>query len=219
MSQATPSSTPVETKIPRDDNRLVWVDMEMTGLDPFNDKIIEVAVVVTDSELNVLEEGPVLAIHQSDEILAGMDAWNTSTHGKSGLTARVKESTIDEAQAEDLLIEFLAKYIGPGKSPMCGNSICQDRRFMAKYMPKLEAYFHYRNLDVSTLKELCKRWNPTTARKFVKKPSTPPWPIFTSQSTSFVFTVSILLWRQRRRRARRAPCPRRRLRPSWQSKL
>nr|WP_294888832.1 oligoribonuclease [uncultured Limnobacter sp.] len=169
MSQATPSSTPVETKIPRDDNRLVWVDMEMTGLDPFNDKIIEVAVVVTDSELNVLEEGPVLAIHQSDEILAGMDAWNTSTHGKSGLTARVKESTIDEAQAEDLLIEFLAKYIGPGKSPMCGNSICQDRRFMAKYMPKLEAYFHYRNLDVSTLKELCKRWNPTTARKFVKK--------------------------------------------------
>ena len=169
MSQATPSSTPVETKIPRDDNRLVWVDMEMTGLDPFNDKIIEVAVVVTDSELNVLEEGPVLAIHQSDEILAGMDAWNTSTHGKSGLTARVKDSPIDEAQAEALLIEFLAKYIGPGKSPMCGNSICQDRRFMAKYMPKLEAYFHYRNLDVSTLKELCKRWNPTTARKFVKK--------------------------------------------------
>ena len=169
MSQATPSSTPVETKIPRDDNRLVWVDMEMTGLDPFNDKIIEVAVVVTDSELNVLEEGPVLAIHQSDEILAGMDAWNTSTHGKSGLTARVKDSPIDEAQAEALLIEFLAKYIGPGKSPMCGNSICQDRRFMAKYMPKLEAYFHYRNLDVSTLKELCKRWNPTIARKFVKK--------------------------------------------------
>ncbi|BET25158.1 oligoribonuclease [Limnobacter thiooxidans] len=169
MSQATPSSTADETKIPRDDNRLVWVDMEMTGLDPFNDKVIEVAVVVTDSELNVLEEGPVLAIHQSDEILAGMDAWNTSTHGKSGLTARVKESTIDEAQAEVLLIEFLAKYIGPGKSPMCGNSICQDRRFMAKYMPKLEAYFHYRNLDVSTLKELCKRWNPTTARKFIKK--------------------------------------------------
>jgi oligoribonuclease len=169
MSQATPTSTENPVAIPRDDNRLVWVDMEMTGLDPFNDKIIEVAVVVTDSELNVLEEGPVLAIHQSDERLAGMDAWNTSTHGKSGLTARVKESTIDEAQAEELLIEFLAKYIGPGKSPMCGNSICQDRRFMAKYMPKLEAYFHYRNLDVSTLKELCKRWNPNMARKFIKK--------------------------------------------------
>jgi oligoribonuclease len=169
MSQATPISSAPLPIIPRDDNRLIWVDMEMTGLDPFSDKVIEVAVVVTDSELNVLEEGPVLAIHQTDEILLGMDAWNTSTHGKSGLIARVKESTVNEAQAEYLLIGFLEKYIGPGKSPMCGNSICQDRRFMAKYMPRLEAYFHYRNLDVSTLKELCKRWNPETARKFLKK--------------------------------------------------
>lgn len=169
MSQALSTATPDDHKMSRDDNRLVWLDMEMTGLDPFNDKIIEIAVVVTDGELNVLEEGPVLAIHQSDEILAGMDAWNTSTHGKSGLTARVKESTIDEAQAQATLLAFLAKWVGKGKSPMCGNSICQDRRFMAKYMPELEAYFHYRNLDVSTLKELCKRWNPSTAKKFVKK--------------------------------------------------
>ncbi|WP_370260928.1 oligoribonuclease [Limnobacter sp.] len=169
MSQAQAPATPNETTLSRDDTRLVWVDMEMTGLDPFNDRIIEVAVVVTDSNLQVIAEGPVLAIHQSDEVLAGMDAWNTNTHGKSGLTARVKESTVDEAQAEQLLIDFLSSFIGPNKSPMCGNSICQDRRFMAKYMPKLEAYFHYRNLDVSTLKELCKRWNPSTARKFVKK--------------------------------------------------
>ena len=169
MSQALSTATPDDHKMSRDDNRLVWLDMEMTGLDPFNDKIIEIAVVVTDGELNVLEEGPVLAIHQSDEVLAGMDAWNTSTHGKSGLTARVKESTIDEAQAQATLLAFLAKWVGKGKSPMCGNSICQDRRFMAKYMPELEAYFHYRNLDVSTLKELCKRWNPSTAKKFVKK--------------------------------------------------
>ncbi|HEX4844185.1 MAG TPA: oligoribonuclease [Limnobacter sp.] len=169
MSQAQATATPDEQALPRDDTRLVWVDMEMTGLDPFHDRIIEVAVVVTDGNLQVLAEGPVLAIHQTDEVLAGMDAWNTSTHGKSGLTARVRESTVDEAQAEALLIEFLTAYIGPNKSPMCGNSICQDRRFMAKHMPKLEAYFHYRNLDVSTLKELCKRWNPSTARKFVKK--------------------------------------------------
>ncbi len=169
MSQALSTATPDDHKMSRDDNRLVWLDMEMTGLDPFNDKIIEIAVVVTDGELNVLEEGPVLAIHQSDEVLAGMDAWNTSTHGKSGLTARVKESMIDEAQAQATLLAFLAKWVGKGKSPMCGNSICQDRRFMAKYMPELEAYFHYRNLDVSTLKELCKRWNPSTAKKFVKK--------------------------------------------------
>lgn len=166
MSQANANASP---SIPRDDSRLLWVDMEMTGLNPMTDRVIEVAIVVTDSNLTVLAEGPVIAIHQSDEVLAGMDSWNTNTHGKSGLTARVKESTIDEAQAETLLIEFLSQYIGPNKSPMCGNTICQDRRFMARYMPKLEAYFHYRNLDVSTLKELCKRWNPSVARKFVKK--------------------------------------------------
>lgn len=141
MSQATPSSTPDETKIPRDDNRLVWVDMEMTGLDPFNDKVIEVAVVVTDSELNVLEEGPVLAIHQSDEILVSMDAWNTSTHGKSGLTARVKESTIDEAQAEDLLIEFLAKYIGPGKAPCAVTAFAKTAALWPSTCPSLKRIF------------------------------------------------------------------------------
>lgn len=170
MSQANDtavSQTP--SNLPRDDSRLLWVDMEMTGLNPMTDRIIEVAIVVTDSQLNVLAEGPVLAIHQSDEVLAGMDAWNTNTHGRSGLTQRVRESTISEEQGEQLLLDFLAQYIGPNKSPMCGNSICQDRRFMARYMPRLEAYFHYRNLDVSTLKELCKRWNPSTARKFVKK--------------------------------------------------
>lgn len=170
MSQANDAAvSPTPSTLPRDDSRLLWVDMEMTGLDPMNDRIIEVAIVVTDSNLTVLAEGPVLAIHQSDDILNGMDAWNTSTHGRSGLTQRVRESTISEAQGEQMLLDFLAQYIGPNKSPMCGNSICQDRRFMARYMPKLEAYFHYRNLDVSTLKELCKRWNPSTARKFVKK--------------------------------------------------
>ena len=147
---------------------LVWLDMEMTGLDPENDRIIEVAVVVTDSELNILGEGPVFAIHQSDEALDGMDAWNKGTHGRSGLIERVKASTVTEAQAETALIEFLKAYVPAGKSPMCGNSICQDRRFMARGMPKLEAFFHYRNLDVSTLKELCKRWKPELASGFKK---------------------------------------------------
>ncbi|MDH4394731.1 MAG: oligoribonuclease [Limnobacter sp.] len=169
MSQAS-SSSPDSPVLPkRNDDHLLWVDMEMTGLDPSNDRIIEVAIVVTDSKLNVLAEGPVIAVHQSDEALAKMDDWNTKTHGRSGLTARVKESTISEAEAEAMLIEFVSQYVGKGKSPMCGNSICQDRRFMANYMPNLEAYFHYRNLDVSTLKELCKRWNPSIAKKFVKK--------------------------------------------------
>lgn len=170
MSQANMQATPTApTTLSRDDTRLLWVDMEMTGLNPMTDRIIEVAIVVTDSHLNVLAEGPVIAVHQSDEALAGMDAWNTNTHGKSGLTARVKASIIDEEQAQAQLLEFVAQYVGPNKSPMCGNSICQDRRFMARYMPQLEAHFHYRNLDVSTLKELCKRWNPSIARQFVKK--------------------------------------------------
>ena len=125
--------------------------------------------MITDSFLNLVVEGPVIAIHQTDEVLASMDAWNTNTHGKSGLIQRVKESSIDETQAQATLIEFLSQYIGKNKSPMCGNSICQDRRFMAKHMPQLEAYFHYRNLDVSTLKELCKRWNPGMSKKFIKK--------------------------------------------------
>lgn len=147
---------------------LVWVDMEMTGLDPDNDRIIEVAVVVTDMHLNVLAEGPVFAIHQSDETLGKMDNWNKGTHGKSGLIDRVKASTVSEADAEVALIAFLKNFVPAGKSPMCGNTICQDRRFMARGMPKLEAFFHYRNLDVSTLKELCRRWKPELASGFKK---------------------------------------------------
>jgi oligoribonuclease len=147
---------------------LVWVDMEMTGLDPDTDRIIEVAVVVTDSELNVLAEGPVFAIHQPDEVLDKMDAWNKGTHGRSGLIERVKSSTVSEADAEAALIDFLKHFVPNGKSPMCGNTICQDRRFMARGMPKLEGFFHYRNLDVSTLKELCKRWKPEIATGFKK---------------------------------------------------
>jgi len=146
--------------LPSSDSNLVWIDLEMTGLDTDHDRIIEVAVVVTDPMLVVRVEGPVFAIHQSDAVLAGMDAWNTNTHGKSGLTGRVRASTVDEAAAQAAVISFLAQYVPKGKSPMCGNSICQDRRFMARTMPELEAFFHYRNLDVSTLKELAKRWKP-----------------------------------------------------------
>jgi oligoribonuclease len=171
MSQAIESNaenTTSETPVRPNEFNLVWVDMEMTGLDPDNDRIIEVAVIVTDSELNVLGEGPVFAIHQSDETLDKMDAWNKGTHGRSGLIDRVKASTVSETEAEEVLIEFLKRYVPAGKSPMCGNSICQDRRFMARGMPKLEAFFHYRNLDVSTLKELCKRWKPQVAAAFKK---------------------------------------------------
>jgi oligoribonuclease len=168
MSQATePNVTSAIPARPNEFN-LVWVDMEMTGLDPDNDRIIEVAVVVTDSNLNILAEGPVFAIHQPDEILDGMDAWNKGTHGRSGLIDRVKASTVSEADAETALIDFLKHFVPSGKSPMCGNTICQDRRFMARGMPKLEAFFHYRNLDVSTLKELCKRWKPEVATGFKK---------------------------------------------------
>jgi oligoribonuclease len=161
MSQPPPAS-PNET-------HLIWVDMEMTGLRPDVDRIIEVAVVVTDSRLEVLAQGPVLAIHQPDSVLAAMDAWNTATHGRSGLTERVRASTVTEADAQAQLIAFLRAWVPAGKSPMCGNSICQDRRFMARTMPELEAYFHYRNLDVSTVKELCKRWRPEVARAFAKR--------------------------------------------------
>jgi len=161
MSQPLPSA-PNET-------HLIWVDMEMTGLRPEVDRIIEVAVVVTDADLNVLAQGPVLAIHQPDSVLNAMDAWNTATHGRSGLTERVRRSTITEADAQRALIEFLKPWVPAGKSPMCGNSICQDRRFMARTMPELEAYFHYRNLDVSTVKELCKRWRPEVAKAFSKR--------------------------------------------------
>ncbi len=153
----------------RNEMNLIWVDLEMTGLDPETDRIIEVAVVVTDANLNMLAEGPVYAIHQPDAILNGMDAWNKGTHGRSGLIDRVKASNITEAMAEDALIDFLIDYVPKGKSPMCGNTICQDRRFMAKTMPRLEAFFHYRNLDVSTLKELARRWKPELIDGFKKQ--------------------------------------------------
>lgn len=152
----------------QDNSRLIWIDMEMSGLSPETDRILEVAVVVTDQNLEVVAEGPVLAVHQSDAVLDGMDAWNKGTHGKSGLIDRVKASTWSEPDAEAQTIAFLKPFIGAGASPMCGNSICQDRRFLARYMPALEGYFHYRNLDVSTLKELVKRWKPAIAAGFVK---------------------------------------------------
>ena len=142
------------------ENNLIWIDLEMTGLDPDTDVIIEIATLVTDADLNLLAEGPVYAVHQSDEILAGMDEWNTSQHGKSGLTQRVRDSKISLAQAEAETIAFLEQWVPKGKSPICGNSICQDRRFLVRGMPQLEAYFHYRNLDVSTVKELARRWRP-----------------------------------------------------------
>jgi oligoribonuclease len=167
MSHPTDSAVSTTAQRPNDMN-LVWVDMEMTGLDPDTDRIIEVAVVVTDMHLNVLAEGPVFAIHQSDETLDKMDNWNKGTHGRSGLIDRVRASTVSEADAEAALIAFLKNFVPTGKSPMCGNTICQDRRFMARGMPKLEAFFHYRNLDVSTLKELCRRWKPDLASGFKK---------------------------------------------------
>lgn len=171
MSQATDLSTsspaPAVPARPNEMN-LVWVDMEMTGLEPDTDRIIEVAVIVTDMHLNVLAEGPVLVIHQSDEVLNGMDAWNKGTHGRSGLIDKVKASTVTEAQAEEQIIAFMKQWVPKGKAPMCGNTIGQDRRFMVRYMPKLEAYFHYRNIDVSTLKELGKRWAPAMVSGFKK---------------------------------------------------
>lgn len=142
------------------DDRLIWIDLEMTGLYPDTDVIIEIATIVTDAELNILAEGPVLAIHHSEAVMNAMDEWNTRQHGKSGLTARVLASQVSTAQAEQATIEFLQQWVPAGKSPICGNSICQDRRFLARLMPQLEAYFHYRNLDVSTIKELARRWKP-----------------------------------------------------------
>ncbi|MDD5242103.1 MAG: oligoribonuclease [Sulfuricella sp.] len=153
----------------QDSNRLIWLDMEMTGLFPERDRIIEIALVITDSNLETVAEAPVLVVHQSDEVLNGMDDWNKATHGKSGLIDKVKASKLDDAAVEAQLLDFLKENIPPKKSPMCGNSICQDRRFMANYMPKLEDYFHYRNLDVSTLKELAKRWKPQVYGSFKKE--------------------------------------------------
>lgn len=153
------------------DDALVWVDMEMTGLDPQRDRVLEIATIVTDAALAVIAEGPVLAIHQDDATLAAMDEWNTRTHGASGLVGRVRASRIDEREAERITLDFLAQHAAAGKSPMRGNSICQDRRFMAQHLPRLEAFFHYRNLDVSTIKELARRWRPEVLASLTKQGS------------------------------------------------
>lgn len=152
----------------QDQNALVWLDMEMTGLNPDTDRIIEIAMVVTDSQLKTVAESPAWVVHQSDAVLDGMDDWNKNTHGRSGLIDKVKASAADEAGVEAQCLDFIKLHVPALASPMCGNSICQDRRFMFRYMPKLEAYFHYRNLDVSTLKELCKRWKPELAKGIIK---------------------------------------------------
>jgi oligoribonuclease len=151
------------------DDRLVWIDLEMTGLKPETDRIIEVALVITDANLVTLVEAPVWVVHQSDAVLAGMDAWNQGTHGRSGLIDKVRASTLDEAAVESAALAFLREHVPARTSPMCGNSICQDRRFLARWMPALEEHFHYRNLDVSTLKELCRRWQPDIAKAFAKE--------------------------------------------------
>ena len=166
---ATTPVTPVVPKLAKSDLNLVWLDCEMSGLDPERERLLEIAVIVTSPDLSVRIEGPVFVIHQSDELLSKMDAWNKGTHGKSGLIDKVKASALLEAQAEAQLIKFLSQYVPAKGSPMCGNSIGQDRRFLAKYMPKLEAFFHYRNLDVSTLKELSKRWRPEVYNAFKKQ--------------------------------------------------
>jgi len=155
--------------MPQDNSRLIWIDMEMSGLKPDSDVILEVGLVVTDQVLNVVAEAPVLVVHQSDAVLAGMDAWNQSTHARTGLTERVRKSALTEAQVEEQMLAFLEPLVAAGASPMCGNSICQDRRFLARYMPRLEAYFHYRNLDVSTLKELARRWKPDVLAGLTKQ--------------------------------------------------
>jgi len=152
----------------QDQNALIWLDMEMTGLKPDSDRIIEMAMVITNSQLELIAESAVWVVHQADAVLDAMDDWNKNTHGKSGLVQKVRDSVLSEGEVEEQALQFLKRHVPKGKSPMCGNSICQDRRFMARYMPELEAYFHYRNLDVSTLKELCKRWTPDIA-KGVKK--------------------------------------------------
>jgi oligoribonuclease len=155
--------------MPGDANNLIWIDMEMTGLAPDTDRIIEIAMLVTDAELRVIAEGPVLVLHQPDEVLEAMDSWNKGTHKKSGLIDKVRAARLAEAQAEAQAVAFLREHVAANVSPMCGNSICQDRRFLARWMPKLEAHFHYRNLDVSTLKELVRRWKPEVLKGFSKE--------------------------------------------------
>ncbi len=164
---ASPAST-VPT-LAKSDQNLVWLDCEMSGLDPEKERLLEIAVVITSPDLSTRVDGPVLVVHQSEAVLGGMDAWNKGTHGRSGLIDKVRASTLDEAAAEQQLLDFIARYVPRSGSPMCGNTIGQDRRFLVKYMPRLEAYFHYRNLDVSTLKELAKRWKPAAYAAFKKQ--------------------------------------------------
>ena len=172
MNTITHTQTSEATAVlEKSDQNLIWLDCEMSGLDPEKERLLEIAVVVTGPDLSPRIEGPVIVIHQSDALLNGMDAWNKGTHGKSGLIDKVKNSTIDESQAEEVLIAFLKKYVSKGTTPMCGNTISQDRRFLVRYMPKFEAWFHYRNLDVSTLKELAKRWKPEVYAAFKKRQS------------------------------------------------
>jgi len=168
MSQAFEAHPASPATVRPNEMNLVWIDMEMTGLDPDNDRVIEIAAIVTDAELNILAEGPVFVIHQADEVLDKMDAWNKGTHGRSGLIDKVRASTVTEDEASAQMMGFLRQYVPAGKSPMCGNSICQDRRFMARHMPQLEQFFHYRNVDVSTIKELCRRWKPELINGFKK---------------------------------------------------
>ena len=170
-TQSTTQAPSDVTDLAKNDNNLVWLDCEMSGLDPERERLLEIAIVVTGPNLTPRIEGPVVVVHQSDALLAGMDAWNKGTHGKSGLIDKVKASVATEAQAEELLIDFMKKYVSKGVAPMCGNTIGQDRRFLLKYMPRFEAWFHYRNLDVSTLKELSKRWKPEVYNSFKKQQS------------------------------------------------
>ena len=165
----TPTPSPEATELPKSDQNLVWIDCEMTGLDPEKERLLEIAVIVTGPHLTPRIEGPVLVIHQSDELLNQMDNWNKGTHGKSGLIDKVKASTTSEADAEEQILAFLKKYVPKSASPLCGNTISQDRRFLVKFMPKLESFFHYRNLDVSTLKELSRRWKPEVYASFKKQ--------------------------------------------------
>ena len=165
------NSSSTESDLPKSDQNLVWLDCEMTGLDPERERIIEIAVIVTGPQLTPRVEGPVIAIHQSDALLDQMDAWNKGTHGRSGLIDKVKASTVTEGEAEEQIIKFLSRYVSKGVSPLCGNTISQDRRFLVKYMPRLEAFFHYRNIDVSTLKELARRWRPEVCDAFKKQQS------------------------------------------------
>mgnify|MGYP003329332522 FL=1 len=169
MSAPLESSTAPAVPLPKSDLNLVWIDCEMSGLDPQKERLLEIAVIVTGPELEPRIEGPVLVIHQSDALLHAMDAWNKGTHGKSGLIDKVKASTLTEAQAEQQIIEFIKRYVSKGASPLCGNTIGQDRRFLVKYMPQLESWLHYRNLDVSTLKELARRWKPDVFNAFKKR--------------------------------------------------